>query len=57
MKDVLTAVELATAEGPGWVSASALAFAYRTCQLPPRGGVTRLEVALRPGDVVASAAS
>jgi UDP-N-acetylmuramate dehydrogenase len=57
MKDVLTRVELATAEGAGWLPASALGLAYRTCRLPPGAVVTRLEVELRPGDVTASAAA
>jgi len=53
MKDVLERVELATAEGAGWVPAAALGFAYRTCRLPPGAVVTRLELRLRPGDVAA----
>ncbi len=57
LKDVLTRVELATAEGTGWVPASTLDLAYRTCRLPPGAVVTRLEVELRPGDVAASAAA
>ena len=57
LKDVLTRVELATAEGTGWVPASTLGLAYRTCRLPPGAVVTRLEVELRPGDVAASAAA
>jgi UDP-N-acetylmuramate dehydrogenase len=57
MKDVVTRVELATAEGAGFVPAAALGFAYRTCQLPPGAVVTRIEVVLRKGDVAASAAA
>lgn len=56
MKDVVTRVELATADGAGFVPASELRFAYRTCVLPPGAVVTRVEVTLRPGDVAASAA-
>ncbi|WP_248346351.1 UDP-N-acetylmuramate dehydrogenase [Anaeromyxobacter paludicola] len=57
MKDVVTRVEVATADGAGWLEASALGFAYRTCRLPPGGVVTRVEVLLREGDVAASAAA
>jgi len=57
MKDVLTRVELATAEGAGFVPAAALGLAYRTCRLPPGAVVTRLEVELRPGDVEAGRAA
>lgn len=57
MKDVLARVELATADGTGFVPAAALGFAYRTCRLPPGAVVTRLEVVLRPGDVAASEAA
>lgn len=56
MKDVVSRVELATAEGAGFVPAAALGFAYRTCLLPPGAVVTRVEVTLRRGDVAASAA-
>jgi len=56
MKDILTRVELATAEGTGWVPAAALGLAYRTCHLPADAVVTRLEVELRPGDVAEAAA-
>jgi len=56
MKDVVRRVELATADGAGWVGAGELAFGYRTSRLPPGAVVTRLEIELRPGDVAASAA-
>ena len=56
MKDVVRRVELATADGSGWVPAAELAFGYRTARLPPGAVVTRVEVELRPGDVAASAA-
>ncbi|WP_242345595.1 UDP-N-acetylmuramate dehydrogenase [Anaeromyxobacter terrae] len=55
MKDVVTEVELATADGAGFVPAAALGFAYRTCLVPAGAVVTRLAVTLRPGDVVESA--
>jgi UDP-N-acetylmuramate dehydrogenase len=57
MKDVVRRVELATADGAGWVEAAALAFGYRTCRLPPGAVVTRLEVELREGDAAASRAA
>jgi UDP-N-acetylmuramate dehydrogenase len=56
-KDVVSRVELATADGAGFVPAAALGFAYRTCALPPGAVVTRVEFTLRPGDVAASAAA
>ena len=51
MKDVVARVELATADGAGFVEARDLGFAYRTCRLPPGAVVTRVELALREGDV------
>lgn len=54
MKDVVRRVELATADGAGFVDAAALGFAYRTCHLPPGAVVTRIELALRRGDVAES---
>jgi UDP-N-acetylmuramate dehydrogenase len=54
MKDVVRRVELATADGTGFVDARELGFAYRTCLLPPGAVVTRVELALRPGDVAES---
>jgi UDP-N-acetylmuramate dehydrogenase len=36
------------------VDARELGFAYRTCLLPPGAVVTRVELALRPGDVAES---
>ncbi|ABC83539.1 UDP-N-acetylmuramate dehydrogenase [Anaeromyxobacter dehalogenans] len=56
MKDVVTRLELATADGAGFVPAAALGYAYRTCRLPPGAVVARVEVRLRPGDVAASEA-
>lgn len=56
MRDVVSRVELATAEGTGFVPADELAFGYRTCRIPPGAVVTRLEVQLRRGDVAASQA-
>jgi UDP-N-acetylmuramate dehydrogenase len=57
MKDVVRRVELATADGVGFVDAATLGFAYRTCRLPPGAVATRVEFALRPGDVAASEAT
>jgi UDP-N-acetylmuramate dehydrogenase len=57
MKDVVARVELATAEGAGFVDAAALGFAYRTCRLPAGAVATRIEFALRPGDIAASEAA
>ena len=54
MKDVVRRVEVATADGVGFLDAAALAFAYRTCRLPPGAVATRVEFALRAGDVGAS---
>jgi UDP-N-acetylmuramate dehydrogenase len=54
MKDVVRRVELATADGAGFVDAAALGFAYRTCRLPPGAIVTRVEFGLHVGDVEAS---
>jgi UDP-N-acetylmuramate dehydrogenase len=54
MKDVVRRVEVATADGAGFLDAAALGFAYRTCRLPPGAVATRVELALRRGDVAAS---
>ncbi len=54
MKDIVSRVELATADGAGFVDAAALGFAYRTCRLPAGAVATRVELALREGDVAAS---
>lgn len=54
MKDVVSRVELATADGAGFVEARELGFAYRTCRLPPGAVVTRVELSLRRGDVAES---
>ncbi|HYG69644.1 MAG TPA: UDP-N-acetylmuramate dehydrogenase, partial [Anaeromyxobacteraceae bacterium] len=56
-KDVVERVELATADGAGFVEAAALGFAYRTCRLPPGAVVTRVLFRLRKGDVARSAAA
>jgi len=55
MKDLVERVELATADGAGFVPAAALGFGYRTCHLPPGAVVTRIELRLRRGDVAESA--
>jgi UDP-N-acetylmuramate dehydrogenase len=54
MKDVVSRVEVATADGAGFLAARELGFAYRTCRLPPGAVATRVEFALRSGDVAAS---
>ncbi len=54
MKDLVSRVELATANGAGFVPARELGFAYRTCRLPRGAVVTRVELVLREGDVDAS---
>lgn len=57
MKDVVRRVELATADGLGFVEAATLGFAYRTCHLPEGAVITRVELALRHGDVAESEAT
>ncbi len=57
MKQLLTRVELASAEGLAFVPAEALRLAYRRCELPAGSVVTRVELRLRPGDVAASRAA
>jgi UDP-N-acetylmuramate dehydrogenase len=57
MKQVLSRVELATADGAGFVEAAALRLAYRHCELPAGALVTRVECRLRPGGVAASRAA
>jgi UDP-N-acetylmuramate dehydrogenase len=47
MKDVVEEVELATAEGAGFVPAAALAFRYRHAALPAGAVVTRVAFRLR----------
>jgi UDP-N-acetylmuramate dehydrogenase len=54
MKDLVRRVEVATADGAGFLEARELGFAYRTCRLPPGAVVTRVELALRRGDVAES---
>ena len=55
MKDLVTAVEVATPAGLRWIPAAELGFAYRTCRLPPDSVVTRIELRLRHGDLAESA--
>lgn len=55
MKDVVTHVEVATADGLRDLPAEALAFAYRTCRLPEGAVVTRIGLELHRGDVAAAA--
>jgi UDP-N-acetylmuramate dehydrogenase len=54
LKDVVAEVELATADGAGFVAASTLGFGYRSSRLPPGAVATRIAFALRPGDVAES---
>ncbi len=54
MKEVVRRVELATADGAGFVPAAELAFAYRAARIPAGAVVTRLEVELAAGDVAES---
>lgn len=51
MKDVVSRVELATADGTGFVPAAELAFGYRTSRIPAGAVVTRVEFQLHRGDV------
>ena len=48
LAEVLTRVELATAEGTGFVPAASLGLAYRHSELPPGAVVTRVEVRAAP---------
>jgi UDP-N-acetylmuramate dehydrogenase len=54
---VLDAVELATAEGIGWVPRSALTIRYRFTELPPGAVLTRAKFRLLDGDLDASRAA
>ncbi len=56
MKDIVRRVEIATADGSGWVPGASLRFAYRAAELPCGGVVTRVEIELHTGDVEASRA-
>jgi UDP-N-acetylmuramate dehydrogenase len=51
---VVEAVELATADGLGWVPRAELAVEYRHTAFPKQGVITRVRFALRQGDRVAS---
>jgi UDP-N-acetylmuramate dehydrogenase len=57
MANVVSRVEVVSAEGSRWLEAPELGFAYRTCRIPAGALVTRVEFRLRPGDVEASAAA
>ena len=48
---VVDAVELATADGIGWVPRARLPFRYRHTELPAGGVVTRVRFGFRDGDV------
>ncbi|NMO15499.1 UDP-N-acetylmuramate dehydrogenase [Pyxidicoccus fallax] len=54
---VIEAVEVATADGVGWLTKAQVPHAYRHSELPPGGVVTRVRFHLRKGDVVASKAA
>lgn len=51
---VLEAVEVATADGVGWLAKAEVPHAYRHSELPAGGIVTRVRFRLPKGDVVAS---
>lgn len=51
---VLEAVEVATADGVGWLSKAEIPHAYRHSELPPNSVVTRVRFHLRKGDVATS---
>ena len=53
----IEAVEVATADGVGWLAKAQVPHAYRHSELPPGGVVTRVRFLLRKGDVVASKAA
>ena len=57
MKDVVERVELATADGAGFVGAAALAFRYRHARLPAGAVVTRVAFRLRRADAAGLAES
>ncbi|MCL2178383.1 MAG: UDP-N-acetylmuramate dehydrogenase [Proteobacteria bacterium] len=48
---LVSAVELATAEGVGWVGANQLPYGYRHTQLPPHSIAVALRFALPKGDI------
>lgn len=54
---VVDGVEVATAEGAGWLSRGSVAYRYRHTELPSGGVVTRVRFRLREGDVAASKAT
>lgn len=54
MKDLLTRVEIATADGLGWVEARDLSLGYRQSRIPALGLCTRIEVRLGRGDLAAA---
>lgn len=51
------AVEVATADGAGWIGRERLTARYRHTELPPGGVVTRVRFALEEGDPAASQAA
>jgi UDP-N-acetylmuramate dehydrogenase len=53
----IEAVEVATADGVGWLTKAQVPHAYRHSELPPDSVVTRVRFLLRKGDVLASKAA
>jgi UDP-N-acetylmuramate dehydrogenase len=51
---VVEAVEVATADGVGWLTKAQIPHAYRHSELPPGGVVTRVRFRLPKGDLAAS---
>ncbi|WP_338864355.1 UDP-N-acetylmuramate dehydrogenase [Myxococcus stipitatus] len=54
---VIDAVEVATADGVGWLTKAQIPHSYRHSELPPGGVVTRVRFRLPKGDVEASKAA
>ncbi|HZI12934.1 MAG TPA: UDP-N-acetylmuramate dehydrogenase [Myxococcus sp.] len=54
---VIEAVEVASADGVGWLEKARIPHAYRHSELPPGGVVTRVRFVLRKGDLAASKAA
>lgn len=53
----IEALEVATADGVGWLTRAQVPHAYRHAELPPGGVVTRVRFLLHKGDVVAAKAA
>ncbi len=50
MRDILTGIQIVTAEGVRWVSPDGLEWGYRFCGLPERSVVTAVRITLMPAD-------